>query len=156
MVPLHLLMGLPSSQQKKNAARLAHLNTDIGNAQSPWGWSGTGGARHANLIKERKPTHHRPKQPSPRANPNEKTPWGWPGSDGLHASNMEILSEGIEKSAAVTSVKKMMHVGDKSADTGHVDWPYRKSEKKAKPARSQRSRYVGTMPATGKDKPWGW
>lgn len=145
---------LPSSEQKKNDARLAHLNTDLGRAPNPWGWSGTGGARHANLIKDRKPAHSRQPTRRQRRKANGRTPWGWPGSEGVQASNMEILSEGIEKSAAVSSVKKILHADGKPARSENVDWPYEGKQRKPQPV--QRSRYVGTTRSSGKAKPWGW
>jgi hypothetical protein len=143
---------LPSSRHNKQSAKFAHLNTGLGETPSPWGWAGAEGARRAKFTRSRKPARSRAPQRKPES--DESVPWGWPGSEGVKRSNMEIITEGIEKSAAVASVKNVLNRESDSASDDDVGWPYRSDDKKP-PKRP--ARYVGGAVGSSKrNKPWGW
>lgn len=140
---------LPSRRENTSRARLAHLNPHLKDTPSPWGWSGSGGARHANLHRS---AARRPSHPAPANDPKKKVPWGWPGSEGLQRSNRDHIAAGLETSTAMASVKGFLH--RESGSEPDVGWPYRQeSSTKRRPRR--RARHVnigGGKPA----KPWGW
>lgn len=148
---------LPSSKGNIREPKLAELNSNLSESVTPWGWANSGELRHAVSRGERISRRSVQKKSA------EKVPWGWPGSESLQRSNRDAVTEGIEKSALVASVKSMLNRhgnrSTKTADDGRskVGWPYREesfefSGRKYKLTRKPRK----TLSRKGASKPWGW
>lgn len=141
---------LPGAQSEAKKARLAHLNPNLKDTPSPWGWSAAGEARHTGL--QREPTRHAGNlaEPSPR----DKVPWGWRGNEGLQRSNRAWISEGIENSNAVSAMRSLGGKQDGNAKAA-VGWPYR--EERSTISRRKRPKRRRSALGNGKPaKPWGW
>lgn len=145
---------LPSARSEYRQVKLAQLNSNLQETPSPWGWSRNGDYRTSRTAKWKDFAHR------PEAESRKKVPWGWPGSEGLKRSNLELISEGLENSAAVASVKSMLSRPERQKDEERpvVGWPYREesfefSGRKYK-VRSKDSRKLGRVAKAG--KPWGW
>ena len=141
---------LPSARQNRPRERFKHLNSNLRNTPDPWGWHGTDGARHASFSRGMQQSA-KPGRAMSNDEPGETVPWGWPGSAGLQRSNREMIREGIEKSAAVTSLQRRTLASARE----QVGWPYR-PEPAVTGGESSGSKTNRKASRAKKLKPWGW
>lgn len=145
---------LPSGRSQERQVRLANLNSNLAATPAPWGWNGSSSRRSASVrTPVRKKVHSTSK---------EKVPWGWKGNQGLGKSNLDLISDGLEGSAAVASVKSMLGRLDNhgnataSADkSSTVGWPYRE-ESFDFGGRNYKVKRQKRASSGGDAKPWGW
>lgn len=145
---------LPSGRNQDRQVRLANLNSNLADTPAPWGWNGSGSRRSAPVQTPVRKTAHRSSK--------EKVPWGWKGNQGLGKSNHDLISSGLESSAAVASVKSMLgrldHHGNATDSTGKsstVGWPYRE-ESFDFGGRNYKVKRQKKASSGGDAKPWGW
>jgi hypothetical protein len=146
---------LPSGHGRKlkpGSAQLSHLNPNISNPSRPWGWGRSG---HAPVVPAADGRHVTAS--------TKQVPWGWPGSSGLKQANADLISAGLGRSPAASSVTNLVYWHDsnvsKELKNREVSaWPYRDEALAATPSFKQRRRKTASRSTSSGDKgkPWGW